>query len=269
MANNVIQERAIEQAQYGFEKEMEDFCRQLKEAIKIKFDYQFGNVRKDTHEDHMMAKYSKADLTITFKQFITLKIEGDGIKKTTFPIDTPIQYELSLKEIKSRIPRRVWEQTLNIQNFEYEDYFILDFNDFKDMLNSNYVLLRYGVGNKKYLLIKDGVFGGYYLYNFKKLEKNMTNYIYLEYEGEPVYEKMKVLITKNTDKFKDLNELFRYFVNLAYKDMQNGAYREMKFLLEKRLKDIKEIKRAPINEGKAGSKYKGNKWVVNCSVKVS
>ena len=96
----------------------------------------------------------------------------------------------------------------------------------------------------------------------------MTNYIYLDYEGEPVHEKMKVLIIKNTDKFKDLNELFRYFIRLAHKDMQNGAYREMKFLLEKRLKDIKEIKRAPINEGKAG-KYKGNKWVVNCSVKVS
>lgn len=268
MANNVVQERAIKQAQSGFEKEIENFCKSLKNKIKIKFDYQFGNVRQDTNEAHMMAKYSKSDLTITFKQFIYLRIEGDEIIKNSYPIDAPVSYELSLKEIKSRVPRRIWEQTLNIKDFNYEDYFILDFNDFKDMLNSNYVLLRYGVGNKKYLLIKDGVFGGYYLYSYKTLEKNLTEYIYLDYEGEPVHEKMKVLITKNTDKFKDLNELFRYFIKLAHKDMQNGAYREMKFLLERKLKEIKEIKRAPINEEKAG-RYKGNKWVVNCSVKVS
>ena len=270
MSSNVVQIRALNQARNGFEKEVENYCKKLRELMKIKFDYQLGNVREDTQEGHMAAKFSKADLTITFKQFITLKIEGEGegIIKTVFPIDTPVSYNLSLKEIKSRVPKRVWQETLQMEKFRYEDYFILDFNDYKDILNSNYILLKHGVGNQKYLIIKDNVFGGYYIYDYKTLEKNMTEHIYLDNEGFPIYEKMKVLIRKDTNKFSDLNELFMYFISKAHTDMQRGNFKEMKMKLEKKLKNIKEIKRAPISDKKAG-KYKGHKWVVNCSVSVS
>ena len=265
MATNVVQQRALQQARYGFEKEMENYCKDLKKLMNIKFDYTQGNVKQDTQEGHMSAKFSAADLTIVFKQFTTLSIEGEGIVKDTFPIDTPIYYNLSLKEIKSRVPRRVWQQTLQINKFSYEDFFILDFNDYKDILNSNYILLKNNIENKKYLIIKDEVFGGYYLYDYRNLKKNLTEHIYLDYEGFPIHEKMKVLITKNTNKFNNLKELFMYFINKAHAEMQIQDYKEMQSEMKNMLKSIKKIKRAPISDKKAG-KYKGYKWVVNCSV---
>lgn len=164
------QERGLEQAAYGFENEASLWF--FNNAKSLGIEWRSGNVKVNNIHEHLKAKYSK-DISFCFKIDVLTdyneidRVDNDQVEGTWF--------YLSLKEIKSDVPKRYWQDILGWKEGEFTlaEFMVVDTNGTKEARNKR----------TEYIIVKDSKYGGIYLYCKNDiLNAKVTPYI-LEPEG--------------------------------------------------------------------------------------
>lgn len=170
MAKNP-QERGLEQAAYGFENEASLWFYYNAKALGI--EWRSGNVKVNNIHEHLKAKYSK-DISFCLKIDVLTeyneidRVDNDQVEGTWF--------YLSLKEVKSDVPRRYWKDILGWKDGEFDltEFMVVDTNGTKEARNKK----------TEYIIIKDSKYGsGYYLYCKNDILNAKASPYILEPEG--------------------------------------------------------------------------------------